>query len=311
MQNQDFSQPRTLRQFLRLYLTGLAMGAADVVPGVSGGTMAFILGVYSTLLNAIKAFNFKAVRLLLSFKIGELLQHIAFFFLLALGAGILTAVLALANALGTALEQQPTLVYAFFGGLIVASIFSVALLLRWNVTAIIALILGALFAYWLVALPELADADHSFLTLFFSGAVAICAMILPGISGSFILLILGQYKFVLDAVRALDIGSIAAVGLGAAIGILAFSRVLSWLLKHYYTPTVAALVGFMVGSLRRIWIEGERGLSNLGEVGINPIVLIIGLFVVGFVVVSFIDHLQSGRNPLFVRLWRIQPKEAA
>lgn len=311
MQNQDFSQPRTPRQFLRLYLTGIAMGAADVVPGVSGGTMAFILGVYSTLLNAIKSFNFKAIRLLLSAKIGELLQHISFFFLLALGSGILTAILALANALGTALEQQPTLVYAFFGGLIVASILSVAILLRWNLSAILALVAGALFAYWLVALPELADADHSFPMLFFSGAVAICAMILPGISGSFILLILGQYKFVLDAVRALDIGSVAAVALGAIVGIIAFSRVLSWLLKHYYTVTVAALVGFMVGSLRRIWIEGERGLSKLGEVGAGEIAVIIGLFALGFVIVSFVDHLQSGRNPLFVRVWRIQPKEAA
>ncbi|MDW8297826.1 MAG: DUF368 domain-containing protein [Anaerolineae bacterium] len=311
MQTQDFSQPRTLRQFLRLYLTGVAMGAADVVPGVSGGTMAFILGVYSTLLNAIKSFNFKAIRLLLSLKIGELLRHISFFFLLALGAGILTAILALANALGTALEQQPTLVYAFFGGLIVASIISVALFLRWNLTAILALIAGALFAYWLVALPELADADHSFPTLFFSGAVAICAMILPGISGSFILLILGQYKFVLDAVRTLDIGSVLAVALGAAVGIIAFSRVLSWMLKHHYTVTVAALVGFMVGSLRRIWIEGERGLSKLGEIGASEVALIVGLFIIGFVLVSFIDHLQSGRNPLFVRLWRIQPKEAA
>jgi putative membrane protein len=311
MRDQDFSQPRTPRQFLRLYLTGLAMGAADVVPGVSGGTMAFILGVYSTLLNAIKSFNFKALRLLLSAKIGELLRHVSFFFLVALGAGILTAVLALANALGNALEQQPTLVYAFFGGLIVASIISVALMLRWNLTAVLALIVGALFAYWLVALPELADADHSFLTLFFSGAVAICAMILPGISGSFILLILGQYKFVLDAVRALDFGSVAAVALGAAIGIVAFSRLLSWLLKHYYTATVAALVGFMIGSLRRIWIEGERGLSKLGALGAGEIALIVGLFIVGFVLVSFIDHLQSGRNPLFVRLWRVQPKEAA
>lgn len=311
MQNQDFSQPRTARQFLRLYLTGIAMGAADVVPGVSGGTMAFILGVYGTLLNAIKSFNFKAIRLLLSAKIGELLRHISFFFLLALGAGILSAVLALANALGNALEQQPTLVYAFFGGLIVASIVSVAILLRWNPMAILALIAGALFAYWLVALPELADADHSFPMLFFSGAVAICAMILPGISGSFILLILGQYKFVLDAVRALNIGSILPVALGAVIGILAFSRVLSWLLRHHYTVTVAALVGFMIGSLRRVWIEGERGLSQLGTVGAGEVALIVGLFALGFVLVSFIDHLQSGRNPLFVRVWRIQPKEAA
>ncbi len=311
MHNRDFSQPRTPRQFLRLYLTGIAMGAADVVPGVSGGTMAFILGVYSTLLNAIKSFNFKAIRLLLGAKIGELLRHTSFFFLLALGAGILTAVLSLANALGSALEQQPTLVYAFFGGLIAASIISVAIVMRWNLTAILALIVGALFAYWLVALPELANADHSFPTLFFSGAVAICAMILPGISGSFILLVLGQYKFVLDAVRALDIGSVAAVALGAAVGIIAFSRVLSWLLKHYYTVTVAALVGFMIGSLRRIWIEAERGLSKLGEFGGGEIALIIGSFAAGFVLVSFIDHLQSGRNPLFVRVWRIQAEEAA
>ncbi|MCE7949419.1 MAG: DUF368 domain-containing protein [Chloroflexi bacterium CFX4] len=299
MQNQDLSQPRTPRQFLRLFFTGFAMGAADVVPGVSGGTMAFILGVYSTLLNAIKSFNLTAIRLLLSRKIGALLQHVSFFFLLALGAGIATAILALANVLGNALEQQPTLVYAFFGGLVVASIIAVSLMLRWNLTTLIAMAVGAVFAFWLVALPELSDADHSLPVLFFSGAVAICAMILPGISGSFILLILGQYKFVLDAVRSLDVVSVAAVGLGAVVGILAFSRVLSWLLKHYYNVTVAALVGFMIGSLRRIWLEAEAGLSKFSQVGAGEIALIIGLFVVGFVLVSAIDHLQSGRNPLF------------
>jgi putative membrane protein len=116
---------------------------------------------------------------------------------------------------------------------------------------------------------------------------------------------------VLDAVRALDFDSVAAVALGALVGILAFSRLLSWLLKRYYTTTVAALVGFMIGSLRRIWIEGERGLSKLGALGAGEIALIVGLFIAGFVLVSFIDHLQSGRNPLFVRLWRAQPKEAA
>src|SRR5690606_34134284 len=137
--------------------------------------------------------------------------------------------------------------------------------------------------------------------LFFSGMIAIMAMILPGISGSFILLILGQYQFVLGAVKSLDLVSIGALGIGCVIGILGFSRILSWLLEHHEQVTIAALVGFMIGSLRKIWMEVTAGAELMGGAGAADIVLGIVLALAGFLLVSFIDHLQSRSNPVFVR----------
>lgn len=310
MEHADYSRPRTPRQYLRLYLTGFAMGASDIVPGVSGGTMAFILGIYETLLNAIKSFDFKAIRLALSFKLKELFDHIPFGFLIALGLGILTAIFALSNALGLALETHGEFVFSFFGGLVLASIVSVGAKIRWNTLTVVTLILFTIGAFVLVGLNPMEDANHTPLVLFFSGMIAICAMILPGISGSFILLLLGQYKFVLDAVRSLDIVSIAALGLGCVVGIVGFSRILSWLLKHHEAVTIAALVGFMIGSLRKLW-EGApeatpaiNGIRVVFEHSGGEIVLAIALFVFGFLLVSLLDHLQSGSNPI-LKLARI------
>jgi putative membrane protein len=297
MQQVDFSRPRSVREFLRLYLTGFAMGAADIVPGVSGGTMAFILGIYETLLNAIKSFDLTALRLALGLKFKELFEHIPFGFLIALGLGILTAIVTLSNLLGTALETQPALVFAFFGGLVLASIVAIGIKLKWTVATIIALVIGAVFAFVLVGLNPLEDADHTPVVLFFAGMVAIMAMILPGISGSFILLILGQYAFVLNAVRSFDIISVGALALGCVVGIVLFARVLSWLLHNYEQVTIAALVGFMIGSLRKIWIEVTAGGTR--EFESSEIALALVLIIVGFILVSFLDHLQTRSNPVF------------
>lgn len=296
MEQVDLSRPRTLRQYLRLYFTGFAMGAADIVPGVSGGTMAFILGIYETLIDAIKSFDLTAVRLALRLNIKGVLEHVPFGFLLAVGLGILTAILVLANALGTALETSPALVFAFFGGLILASIVAIGIKLKWTPATIVALIAGAIFAFVLVGLNPLENADHTPIVLFFSGTIAIMAMILPGISGSFILLILGQYAFVLNAVRTFDIVSAGALALGCLVGIILFSRVLSWLLHHYEQVTIAALVGFMIGSLRKIWIEATAaGVSDFSTLEISAAV---GLLILGFLLVSFLDHLQTRSNPV-------------
>jgi putative membrane protein len=315
MEQTDFSRPRTARQYLRLYLTGFAMGAADIVPGVSGGTMAFILGIYETLIEAIKSFNLTALRLALGIKIRALLEHIPFGFLIALGLGILSAILALSNLLGNALETHAEFVFAFFGGLVLASIISIGAKIRWNAVNLVTVVVFAVAAFVLVGLNPMQNADHSPLVLFFSGMIAIVAMILPGISGSFILLLLGQYKFVLDAVRGLDIVSIAAVGVGCVVGIVGFSRILSWLLKNYEQVTIAALVGFMIGSLRKIWEgtpEGEtpiNGMSVVFQHSTGEIAFALALFVFGFVLVSLLDHLQSGSNPLIGIFWR-RPRPA-
>lgn len=306
MKHQDFSHPRTPREYLRLYLTGFAMGAADIVPGVSGGTMAFVLGIYETLLNAIKSFNIEAARLALKLKIGALLEHVPFRFLIAVGLGILTAIFALSNLLGTALENQPVFVFSFFGGLVLASIVAIGVKIEWRASTIIWLVLTTVAAFIIVGLSpvETDAAHHTPPVLFLSGAVAIMAMILPGISGSYILLILGQYYFVLNAVRTLDIVSLASVALGCVVGIIGFSRVLSWLLKHYEQVTIAALVGFMIGSLRTIWDRTVVGAGVMPGFGAGHLVIALVLLAIGFLLVSFIDHLQSRSNPIFSRFWR-------
>jgi putative membrane protein len=307
----ELSQPKTPAHYLRILFTGFAMGAADIVPGVSGGTMAFIMGIYENLLDGIKSFNLTALQLLLKRDFRQLFQHIPLRFLITLGLGIGIAILSLANILGTYMETAPTYVYAFFGGLVLASIVAIGLKVTWTPTTIIALIVGTVGAFFLVAIEALNpdNVSHSLPVLFVSGAIAICAMILPGISGSFILLILGQYQYVLNAVRTRDIPPIIAVAAGCAVGILIFARVLSWLLKHHYQLTVALLTGFMIGSLRRVWLNAEAGLALIPDFGAQHLLFALFMLLVGFVLVSLFDHMQSGSNPLFRWFWP-QPKAA-
>ena len=304
----DLSRPKTPWEYVRLFFSGFAMGAADVVPGVSGGTMAFILGVYETLIDAIKSFNVKALKLALGMKFGELLnEHVPIRFLIALGLGILTAVFTLATILEGALESSPTYVFAFFAGLILASIIAVGAKVEWSMGAVIALVVGAVVAFVIVGMDSLGDQfGHTPPILFVSGMIAICAMILPGISGSFILLILGQYDFILGAVKDRDIVSIISVGVGAVVGIVIFSRILSWLLKHYENVTIAVLVGFMAGALRLIVhrmlnavteIEGQEVWSSI-ELDGSMIAFVVVLIVIGFILVTAIDHAQSRSNPV-------------
>ncbi len=304
---------RTPTQSLRLFFTGIAMGTADVIPGVSGGTMAFILGIYEDLLNAIKSFNLEVARLALQFNYREVLEQIPWRFLLILLSGIGLAFFSLAHVVGWMQNNYPEFLFAFFFGLILASILAVGAMVRWLPRAVIAFIVGTIMAYLIVGLIPL-DISHDPLTLFFSGMIAIMAMILPGISGSFILLILGQYDFVIEAVRSFDIVSILFVGAGSIVGIVGFSRVLSWLLRHYHQATVATLVGFMLGSLREIWPWKEVIATRINRHGetvpliernILPnfasqeFVIALMLCILGFLIVTVLDHLQSGSNPVF------------
>lgn len=317
--NEDLSNPRTFLDYLRLILTGFAMGAADIVPGVSGGTMAFILGVYVNLVSAIKSFNLEALRLLLALRLRELLEHISFRFLLALGFGLLLAVLSLAGFL-SGLMQDPSgkvLLFAFFFGLVLASIFTIGWRVEWNLPAAATFVAGTFAAFVIVnAVP--AEADHSAPMLFLSGMIAITAMILPGISGSFMLLIMGQYDYVLTAVSERDLPPIIAVGLGAVVGIIAFSRVLSYLLAHHYRLTVALLVGFMTGSLWKIFpwrqcmesdLDRHGELRCLSDAPVMPdtsaesFALALALMIGGFLLVNLLDHLQARDNPIFRMFW--------
>ncbi|MYE27829.1 MAG: DUF368 domain-containing protein [Chloroflexi bacterium] len=311
----DLSQPRTLRQYLRLFLTGFAMGAADIVPGVSGGTMAFILGVYENLIDAIKSFNVDAIRLLLGLRFKALIEQVSFRFLAALGLGLLSAILLLSSFLSASRDDPygRILLFAFFFGLVLASILAVGAKVRWNMSSAATFVAGTVVAFVIVNVVP-AEADHSFAFLFVSGMIAITAMILPGISGSFMLLILGQYDYVLTAVSNRDLPPIIVVGLGAAVGIIAFSRVLSYLLARYYNLTVALLVGFMAGSLWKIYpwkqclesdLDRHGDFRCLLEQNIAPnansesFAIAVALLIAGFLLVNLLDHAQSKANPIF------------
>jgi len=244
---------RAPKDYIVLVLKGVSMGAADVVPGVSGGTIAFITGIYEELINSIKSINLKTIKLLLGFKIAEFWKTINGNFLLSVVLGIAISIFSLAKVMEYLLNHYPILTWSFFFGLIVASIVYVAKTIKkWNVATILPGILGILIAYFITIISP-TEANTAYWFIFLSGAIAICAMILPGISGSFILVLLGMYKFILEAVGNLQFAIIFTFLAGAIIGIIAFSNVLSWLLRNYHNHTVALLTGFMVGSLNKIW----------------------------------------------------------
>ncbi len=241
------------RNHILLLLKGYAMGAADVIPGVSGGTIAFIAGIYEELLNSIKSINIVAAKLLLSFKFKEFWKHINGNFLLAVCGGVGLAIISLAKLMTILLSDYPIHVWSFFFGLIIASSLLVSKeIKRWNIYTFLSLIAGATIAYYVtIATPSTTPDDWWFIMI--SGAVAICAMILPGISGSFILLLMGKYIYIMDAISSINIKVILLFGSGAAVGIISFSHILSWFLKRFHSITVALLTGFMIGSLNKVW----------------------------------------------------------
>ena len=244
---------RSTKDYLLLVLKGMSMGAADVVPGVSGGTIAFITGIYEELINSIKSINLSAVKLFFTGRFKEFWAAINGTFLLSVFIGVGISVFSLAKGLEYLLTHYPILVWSFFFGLIVASAIYVSRSIKnWNFGTILSGIIGIAIAYSITVISP-AEANTSYLFVFISGMIAICAMILPGISGSFILVLLGMYKFILGAVGDMNLAVILTFLVGAAIGIVAFSNVLSWLLRKYHNLTIAMLAGFMVGSLNKVW----------------------------------------------------------
>ena len=243
----------SLLKYVGVAFKGACMGAADVIPGVSGGTIAFLMGIYQELLDSIKSVNGEAFKLLFKGKIADFWKHINGNFLLSIFAGILVSVFSLARLMKYLLEFHPIQLWSFFFGLILASaIYILKGLDKWSIQNIISLLIGVgLASFICVASP--AQTPDALWFVFLSGAIAICAMILPGISGSFILLLLGKYAFVMTAVTELDIPVLAVFALGCGIGIISFSHFLSWLLKKFYMLTIALLSGFMLGSLLKVW----------------------------------------------------------
>lgn len=252
--------------FPGVFLRGMLMGAADIVPGVSGGTMAFITGIYQRLLHAISAFDLSVLTLLTRRRWLEAWRQVDASFLLTLLAGIAVSIFSLARVISHFLETAPLLIWSFFFGLILAS----ALVLtrhvgQWSIAAVLGLLAGTLLAAAIGLAPAatLPAVPGSF---FIAGFVAICAMILPGVSGSFILVLLGMYPAVLAAVKSLDVLLLVQFAAGAACGLLSFARLLSRLLERYHGPTLATLTGFLFGSLLVVWPwkldAGDQGATQ-------------------------------------------------
>ncbi|MBP8792703.1 MAG: DUF368 domain-containing protein [Lutibacter sp.] len=304
-------QQRNLFQYLIISLKGVAMGAADVVPGVSGGTIAFISGIYEELLQSISSININTVKLLKTEGVKAVWNKINGNFLLALVSGIFISILSLAKLITYLLEHEQILVWSFFFGLVLASILFVGKQIsKWDVLTVVVLVLGAVLAYYITTLQPLVTENSSLFFIFLSGSLAICAMILPGISGAFILVLLGAYKPVLDAIHNKDFKIIITFAIGAIVGLLSFSKVLNWLFKHHKNLTLAGLTGFILGSLNKIWpwkevvtwrtnshgIQvpfNEESVSPFNFNGEAQLLTAITLAIVGFAVILILEKLAS------------------
>lgn len=303
---------RNFAYYLTVYLKGIAMGAADVVPGVSGGTIAFISGIYEELISTINAFDVKALKMLREQGFKSTWKHINGNFITSLLLGIATSVVSLAQLIKWLLENEPVLLWSFFFGLVVASVWLVAREIKeWKPSTVLLFILGTAMAYGISVLPASGETLGG-LYLFFAGALAICAMILPGISGAFILVLLGAYGPVLQAVNERNLQTLAIVGLGAIFGLLSFARVLKYLFGHFKNLTLALLTGFILGSLNKIWpwkevtetrmiedklvILAERSILP-GDFSGDPQILgAAGLALAGFFTIFLLEKLAAGKT---------------
>ena len=301
---------RNLLDYFVLILKGIAMGAADLVPGVSGGTIAFISGIYEELISSLNAINLSLIKTIKTEGLKSTWEKINGNFLVAILLGIAISILSLSKLITWLLLEKPILVWAFFFGLVLASILIVIKKInQWKLGEFLGLIIGTFFAYQLTKLGALANSESMFY-LFISGSIAICAMILPGISGAFILVLLGSYNTVLQAINDKSIGKLAVFMAGAIVGILSFSKLLKWLFKTYKSITLAVLTGFMVGALAKIWPWKKALTYRINSKGINvplneecisplsfdgnpQILSAIALMVFGFLMILILEKIGS------------------
>ena len=301
---------RRFKDYLIISFKGLAMGAADAVPGVSGGTIAFISGIYEELINTISNVNFSLLKTLFNDGFKTFWKKLNGAFILALLSGIIVSFISFMKLAKYLLEHHPILIWSFFFGLIIASIYFVAKqITKWNFKTISFLIIGIAIAFYVSKLPLLTTTENPWF-LFIAGAIAICAMILPGISGSFILIILGAYKPLSDAINDTDIKKLIIFIAGAFIGLLSFSHVLKWLFKHYHNITLAVLTGFIFGSLNTVWpwkntltwhtnskgIKSpllQESISPFSFNGDNQILFAIILMLLGFLTIFCLEKLGN------------------
>ena len=305
---------RSFKEYVVISLKGMAMGAADVVPGVSGGTIAFISGIYEELLNSISSFNFSLINVFKNEGFKSVWIKVNGNFLVSLFVGILISVLSLAKLIESMLENHPIVIWSFFFGLVLASIIYIGKqITKWTKGSVLCLILGAILAFYITTLNPMVSANSSPWFLFLAGMIAICAMILPGISGSFILVLLGAYKPVLNALNTKDFVSIIIFLVGAVLGLLSFSRILKWLFSTYKNYTLATLTGFIIGSLNKIWPWKEtiswrtnsKGIEvpfNTASVspfsfeGDNQLLISIFLMLIGFGLIILLEKLAINKD---------------
>jgi putative membrane protein len=295
---------RDWKSYALLTLKGMSMGAADVVPGVSGGTIAFIVGIYDELLDSIKSINGASLKMFFSGKWKTFWKMINgnFLFFLILGIGI--SIFSLARLVTWLLTFYPILVWAFFFGLVLASTWFVGKDIKeWNWKTVLGFMGGTALAYYItIATPT--ETPTNLLFIFLCGAIAICAMILPGISGSFILVLLGKYYYIMDAIKTLNIIVLLVFAIGICVGITSFSRILSYALKHFRNITLSVLTGFMLGSLNKVWpwketvetfVDSDGVEKPLMEMNVLPNAYIseaVILMIVGFLLIYILEKIS-------------------
>lgn len=297
---------RHFKDYFLIYCKGLFMGAADVVPGVSGGTIAFITGIYEELIETIHKLDFKFFKIWKKEGFFQAWKTYNLTFLLSLLLGIFTSIITFAKLILWLLETHPILVWSFFFGLILASIVYVAKQIKkWRIKDVIGLVIASILSYWITIVEPMGTTDNNFF-LFFAGFIAIIAMILPGISGAFILLLIGAYAGVMGIITQLSDGlvlmdidilggallKLIIFGAGAIVGIKAFSNVLNWMFKHHKNLTLAVLTGFMIGALNKIWPWKEVLEYRIDSAGVK----------VPFIEKSILPYHYDGDQQLFLAI---------
>ena len=243
-----------MNQYFANFLKGMGVGSANVIPGVSGGTIALITGIFERLINALKSCNLTAIKLFFTGKFKEFAQHIDLWFLASVGSGVIVAILSIARLFEFLFAEYPIYLWSFFFGMILVSIYYVGKTIeKFNWKVVLSFIIGTAIAL-LIAFGTPAKENSNILYLMICGAVATCSMILPGLSGSFVLVLMGNYQLIMiDAVNDLNLGILIPVAFGGVVGLLAFSHLLSWIFKNYRDITIAVLTGFILGSMPIIW----------------------------------------------------------
>lgn len=314
------------KSYLRLFLTGFGMGTADLIPGVSGGTIAFLSGIYEELIYSIKFVTGDVVRKALKGKVLEAIKMVPYKFLVPLAVGLFSAIFLLANFLSYLLQNHPVYVWAFFFGLVIASTLIVMKrVVKWDVSDMAGFAIAAVVTYFVVGLVPV-ETPSTLPVFFLSGMVAIVAMILPGISGSYILLLIGKYQQVLGAVTSRDFLTLIVFALGAVVGLSLFSRVLSWLFAKHHDISVAILAGIMLGSVRKIWPWKETVMTRINSHGVEvpiveknifpqtfdvTVIFALGLMVGAFFLIYYFDKMQLTKekvkdidNPEFEKTYK-------